>query len=156
MQRVLARYRWDADAVQSDVRAVVAETLGHADGVLILDESSFLKKGNHSCGVKRQYAGSGGKIANCQVGVLLGSTSPRGRALMDRALYVPHEWFDATTRRARTEMPADVTFQTKPRIARTLVIRALDAGIRIASSKKRPKECDCLTEDDTQRSADAE
>jgi SRSO17 transposase len=89
MQRLLTSARWDADALRDDVRAYVVEHLGDPGGVLVVDETGFLKKGNKSAGVQRQYSGTAGRIENCQVGVFLTYASARGRALIDRELYLP-------------------------------------------------------------------
>src|SRR6478735_1610035 len=99
VQHLLARADWDADAVRDDLTRYVAEHLGHADGVLVVDETGFLKKGTKSCGVARQYSGTAGRIENCQVGVFLAYATPKGRALIDRALYLPKEWAADAARR---------------------------------------------------------
>jgi SRSO17 transposase len=78
MQRLLTTTRWDPDALRDDVRAYVIEQLGDPDGVLVVDETGFLKKGGKSAGVQRQYSGTAGRIENCQVGVFLAYTSPKG------------------------------------------------------------------------------
>src|SRR5688572_27120809 len=75
VQDFLARMRWDADAVRDDLRAYVVEHLGDADGVMVVDETGFVKKGEHSVGVQRQYSGTAGRIENCQIGVFLGYAS---------------------------------------------------------------------------------
>ena len=85
MQDFLTRTRWDADAVRDDLRDYVVEHLGDGKAVLVLDESGFLKKGTCSAGVKRQYAGTAGRIENCQVAVFLGYASCHGHAMIDRA-----------------------------------------------------------------------
>jgi len=92
MQRLLRTARWDADLVRDDVRGYVARHLGHRDGVLVADETGFVKKGSCSAGVQREYTGTAGKVENAQVGVFLAYVSPRGRALIDRALYLPRSW----------------------------------------------------------------
>lgn len=84
MQRLLRSARWNADEVRDDVRSYVLEHLG-GDGVLIVDETGFLKKGDRSAGVQRQYTGTAGRIENAQVGVFLAYASERGRALVDHA-----------------------------------------------------------------------
>ena len=90
---------WDADAVRDDLRAYVVEHLGDPEAVLVLDETGFLKKGDKSAGVKRQYSGTAGRIENCQIGVFLAYASRHGHALIDRALYLPETWaFDAARR----------------------------------------------------------
>src|SRR6187399_2457885 len=83
VQYLLARANWDADAVRDELIRYVAEELGAPDGVLIVDETGFLKKGTKSCGVARQYSGTAGRIENCQIGVFLGYASPKGRAGID-------------------------------------------------------------------------
>jgi SRSO17 transposase len=78
MQRLLTTARWDPDALRDDVRAYVVEHLGDPGGVLVVDETGFLKKGGKSAGVQRQYSGTAGRIENCQVGVFLTYASGRG------------------------------------------------------------------------------
>jgi SRSO17 transposase len=129
VQHLLARAGWDADAVRGDLLAYVAEHLGNPGGVLVVDETGFLKKGTKSCGVARQYSGTAGRIENCQVGVFLGYATRRGRALLDRALYLPKEWADDADRRRAAGVPEAVRFATKLALARQMVGRALDAGV---------------------------
>ena len=87
-QAVLGRGRWDADALRDIVRNYALETLADPDAVLVVDETGFLKQGKASCGVGRQYTGSGGKITNCQIGVFSAYVSRHGHAFIDRALYI--------------------------------------------------------------------
>jgi SRSO17 transposase len=129
MQRLLTSARWDADALRDDVRAYVVEHLGDPGGVLVVDETGFLKKGNKSAGVQRQYSGTAGRIENCQVGVFLTYASPKGRALIDRELYLPKEWAADAARRAEAHVPEQVAFQTKPQLAQQMLARAVDAGV---------------------------
>lgn len=89
LQSLLGRSRWDADAVCRAVRGYALEALGGGDGVLVVDETGFVKKGEHSVGVGRQYSGTAGRIENCQVGVFLAYAGPWGQALIDRRLYLP-------------------------------------------------------------------
>ena len=89
MQRLFTAARWDQDAVRGDVRGYVASALGDLGGVLIGDDTGFEKKGVCSAGVQRQYTGTAGKITNCQLGVFLAYAGPKGRALVDRELYLP-------------------------------------------------------------------
>jgi SRSO17 transposase len=128
IQSLLGRSGWDADALRDKVREEVVASLGDPAGVLVVDETGFLKKGTHSVGVSRQYSGTAGRIENCQVGVFLAYASPRGQALIDRRLYLPEAWASDTARRAKVGVPAAVTFAPKTEIARTLVAAALDAG----------------------------
>lgn len=132
MQSLLGRSRWDADAVCRTVRAYVLEALGGRDGVLVVDETGFVKKGEHSVGVGRQYSGTAGRIENCQVGVFLAYAGPWGQALIDRRLYLPKDWAGDAARRAKAQVPEDVTFAPKTVIARDLIAAALDGGVRCA------------------------
>src|SRR5919107_3516273 len=132
MQDFLSRMHWDADAVRDDLRAYVVEHLGDPDAVLVLDETGFLKKGNKSAGVKRQYSGTAGRIENCQVGVFLGYASRHGRALIDRALYLPERWVRDAARCAAAGIPDDATLTTKPQLGLAMLERALEAGMPFA------------------------
>jgi SRSO17 transposase len=129
VQHLLARADWDADAVRDDLTRYVAEHLGHADGVLVVDETGFLKKGAKSVGVARQYSGTAGRIENCQVGVFLGYATRKGRALLDRELYLPKEWAGDADRRKEAGVPKAVEFATKLVLARRMIDRALAAGV---------------------------
>jgi SRSO17 transposase len=129
IQRLLTTARWDADAVRDDVRAYVIEHLGDPGGVLVVDETGFLKKGTRSAGVQRQYSGTAGRIENCQVGVFLAYASPKGRALLDRELYLPAEWAADSGRRAQAHVGAEVQFHTKPQLAQRMLQRAADARV---------------------------
>jgi SRSO17 transposase len=131
MQRLLATSDWDAEQVRDDLRRYVLEHLADPDGVLVVDETGFLKKGTKSVGVQRQYSGTAGRIDNCQIGVFLAYASPRGRTFLDRALYLPAEWVADPARCQEAGVPAGVAFQTKPQLARQLVARVLEAGVRI-------------------------
>jgi SRSO17 transposase len=129
MQRLLTTARWDADALRDDVRGYVVEHLGDPGGVLVVDETGFLKKGGKSAGVQRQYSGTAGRVENCQVGVFLAYASLRGRALVDRELYLPKEWAADAARRAEAHVPERVAFHTKPQLAQAMLERALDAEV---------------------------
>ena len=132
VQHLLDRAVWDADAVRDDLQASVSDALGHPEGVLVIDETGFLKKGDKSVGVGRQYSGTAGRIENCQVGVFVGSASPKGQTLLDRALSLPQEWADNAQRRKHAKVAEAVEFATKPQLAQTLLTRALDAGLPAA------------------------
>jgi SRSO17 transposase len=129
VQHLLARADWDADDVRDDLTAYVAEHLGDPGGVLVVDETGFLKKGALSVGVARQYSGTAGRIENSQVGVFLGYATAKGRALLDRALYLPKEWAADNTRRKRAGVPKAVAFATKLVLARRMIDRAVAAGV---------------------------
>lgn len=132
VQSFLSRTRWDADAVRDDLRAYVIEHLSDADAVLVLDETGFLKKGDKSAGVQRQYSGTAGRIENCQIGVFLGYASRHGRVLLDRALYLPQAWAGDALRRSRAGVPQDVGFATKPQLGLAMLDRAFAAGVPCA------------------------
>src|SRR4051812_30889117 len=128
-QALLDRSRWDADALRDLVRDDVVETLADPDAVLVIDETGFLKQGQASCGVGRQYTGSAGKITNCQIGVFAAYVSRHGHAFIDRALYLPKAWTGDPARMAGAHVPPGTTFATKPRLALEMIERALAAGV---------------------------
>jgi SRSO17 transposase len=132
MQRLLATADWNPDLVRDDLRAYVVEHLGDPGGVLVVDETGFLKKGTTSVGVQRQYSGTAGKVDNCQLGVFLAYASAKGRAFIDRELYLPRSWTNDPARCRAARVPEEVRFQTKPQLARVLLERALDAGVPAA------------------------
>jgi SRSO17 transposase len=115
---------WNDEAVMTELRCHVAEALGDPDAVLVVDPSSFPKKGTESCGVQRQWCGRLGKVDNCQVGVFLAYVSQRGRALVDRQLYLPKEWAENRRWREECHVPEAVTFQESWRIGLALVDRS--------------------------------
>src|SRR5690242_15338141 len=121
--------QWDAEALRDVVGEYVLETLSDADAVLVLDETGFLKQGKGSCGVARQYTGSAGKITNCQIGVFAVYVSRHGHAFIDRALYLPKTWTDDPNRLLATHVPPEVTFATKPRLARAMIERMIAAKV---------------------------
>jgi len=128
-QAILGRGRWDADALRDMVREYALETLASEDAVLVIDETGFLKQGKASCGVARQYTGSAGKITNCQIGVFASYVSRHGHAFIDRALYLPKEWTDDPKRLKAAHVPEDVSFASKPQIARRMIARAIAAKV---------------------------
>ena len=130
MQRLLNFYAWDTDGLRDDVRDVVVECLGDGHrGVLIVDETGFLKKGTKSAGVARQYSGTAGRIENSQIGVFLAYASDRGRALIDRELYLPKEWTGDRERCGAAGIGEEVDFATKQVLAQRMIQRALDAKV---------------------------
>ena len=129
VQRLLYNYRWDADLVRDDLRDYVVEHLGDADGVLVVDETGFLKKGGKSVGVQRQYSGTAGRIENCQVGVFLAYAGAKGRTLLDRDLHLPQVWAQDRERREEAGVPEDAVFRTKPQLAQLMLERAADSGV---------------------------
>jgi len=128
MQRLLNFYSWDADAVRDDLRGYVLDQLGDPSGVMVADETGFLKKGTKSAGVQRQYSGTAGRIENCQLGVFLTYASSKGRALIDRELYLPASWTADRERCREAGISEEVQFATKPELAARMLARARDAG----------------------------
>jgi SRSO17 transposase len=128
MQRLLNFYSWDADVVRDDLRGYVLDQLGDPRGVMVADETGFLKKGTKSAGVQRQYSGTAGRIENCQLGVFLTYASSKGRALIDRELYLPASWTADPDRSLEAGIGEEVEFATKPELARRMLARARDAG----------------------------
>jgi SRSO17 transposase len=130
VQRLLSAAAWDADGVRDDLRAYVVAHLGDdASGVLVVDETGFLKKGAKSCGVARQYTGTAGATANCQVGVFLAYASRDGAAFIDRALYLPREWAGDRARRAEAGVPEETAFATKIELAQRMLERAFATAV---------------------------
>jgi SRSO17 transposase len=125
MQRLLNFYRWEADTVRDGMRGYVLRHLGDPAGVVVADETGFLKKGTKSAGVQRQYSGTAGRIENCQLGVFLTYVSPRGRALIDRELYLPESWTNDRGRCAEAGIGEEVDFATKPKLAQHMLERLL-------------------------------
>ena len=125
MQRLLNSAVWNADAVRDELDEYIVDNLADAEGVLVMDETGFLKQGQHSAGVKRQYSGTAGRIANCQIGVFLAYASQSGHVLLDRELYLPKEWIDDPVRREDAKIPAEMRFATKPVLAKHMIQRAV-------------------------------
>src|SRR5258706_1897861 len=125
VQRLLGDADWDEDAVRDDLRAYVTEHLGEANGVLVIDETGFLKKGKKSVGVARQYSGTAGRRENSQIGVFLLYASAKGQAFIDRALYLPEEWTQDPLRCQDAGVPESVGFATKGALAQRMLARAL-------------------------------
>src|SRR5687768_402695 len=130
IQHLLGRANWDAEALRDDLREYVIEHLADAQSGLIVDETGFIKKGGNSVGVKRQYTGTVGKRENCQVGVFLAYASCRGQAFIDRELYLPEEWAQDKERRERAGVPEEIRMRTKPELAKEMLRRALEAGVK--------------------------
>jgi SRSO17 transposase len=141
IQRLLSRAVWDEAAVRNALRTALVQTLLPPASpsaapdplfpILVLDESGFPKRGTHSAGVQPQYCGVSGRVDNCQVGVFLSYVTALGHGLIDRDLYLPQEWCRDAARRQAAHLPASLTFQTKPELARRMVQRAQQAGLPI-------------------------
>jgi SRSO17 transposase len=132
VQHLLGRADWSADDVRDELIRYAHRALADPRGVLVVDETGFLKKGTKSAGVARQYSGTAGRVENCQVGVFLAFAGRKGRALIDRALYLPKDWAADADRRKAAGVPAGTAFATKPRLAEAMVARALRLGVRAA------------------------
>jgi SRSO17 transposase len=119
MQRFISDAEWADDKILSKYHSLINEDLGTPEGVLIFDESGFIKKGNDSIGVGKQYCGSIGKVENCQVGVFTAYASPYGYALLDKRLFIPEKWFsdEYKLRRTKCKLPENIEFKTKPQLA---------------------------------------
>ena len=131
-QAILGRGRWDGDGLRDIVRDYALETLADEAAVLVIDETGFLKQGKASCGVSRQYTGSAGKIANCQIGVFAAYASRHGHCFIDRALYLPKAWTQDRGRMAKAHVPEATGFATKPAIACAMIERAIMQGVPFA------------------------
>lgn len=126
VQRLLNQADWESEKVMSALRAYVVDQLGSQAGVLIVDETGFLKKGQQSAGVKRQYSGTAGRVENCQVGVFLTYATESGSAFIDRRLYLPKEWLEDQQRCHLAGIPNKTPFVTKPELARQMIGRAIE------------------------------
>jgi SRSO17 transposase len=131
LQRFIREVHWDEEQMLWNYHQLVAEAMGEPDGVLMFDETGFVKKGKDSAGVARQYCGSLGKVENCQVGVFAGYASRQGYALVDKRLFLPEVWFTEAyaARRAKCQVPSEVTFATKPQLAATMLQAIVHAGL---------------------------
>jgi len=129
VQRLLRGTTWDAEVVRDDLRAYVVEQVGTEEGVLIIEETSFPKKGSRSCGVAGQYSGAVGHCENAQVGVFLAYAAPRGTAFLDRALYLLRAWTSDRGRCRAAGVPTGLQFATKVALAKELLARAFAAAV---------------------------
>ena len=128
LQRFVSDAPWDDAKMIYKYRSQVNDDLGSPDGALIFDESGFVKKGQDSIGVGRQYCGTIGKVDNCQVGVFAAYASANGYSLIDKQLFIPKKWFtdDYRHRRKKCKLPEDTVFRTKPQLA----VHMLDAIVK--------------------------
>lgn len=131
MQRFITDVVWDAPKMLSKYHSLVNDDLGDPHGVLIFDETGFPKKGEDSAGVARQYCGNLGKVDNCQVGVFAAYASRLGYALVDKRLFLPSKWFEAsyTEKWRKCEIPTDLEFKTKPELAAEMFQAIAQEGI---------------------------
>ncbi len=130
-QHLLRRADWDAAAVRDELQRYVTDYFGDPGGIVVIDETGFLKKGRMSAGVARQYSGTAERIENCQIGVFLTYASPTGHTLLDRELYLPKDWIEDRARCAQAGIPTTRTFQTKPTLARQMLERVFAAQVPV-------------------------
>src|SRR3954470_18809693 len=119
-QRLLYQAKWEADVARDRLQQFVVELFGDEEGIGVVDETGFIKKGDKSVGVQRQYSGTAGKRENCQIGTFLCYASKSGAAFLDRALYLPKTWVGDTERREEAGVPREVAFATKPKLAEAM------------------------------------
>jgi len=129
LQQFIYGGRYSADSLRDEMCEYVIAGLGDEEGVLVADETGFLKQGKKSCGVMRQYSGTAGRVENCQIGVFMTYASPRGHSVIDRRLYIAKEWLDDAKRRSEAGIPDTVEFQTKPQLALEMIQSATLAGV---------------------------
>lgn len=127
VHQFLTRAQWDADALRDRYMDLILERLG-SQGALLFDETGFLKQGDHSVAVQRQYTGTAGKITNCQIAVFAAWVTPRAHVLIDRRLFVPDSWLRDEPRRQRAHIPDDLTHRTKGELAREILTHVLQQG----------------------------
>ncbi|MFJ4469578.1 IS701 family transposase [Streptomyces sp. NPDC089424] len=132
LQHLLSRACWDPDEIRDALQEYVAEKLGDTAGVLIIDDTGFIKKGTVSAGVQRQYSGTAGRTENCQIGVFAAYASSKGRALVDRELYLPKSWTSDPARCTEAKIPDERTFATQGDLAKAIIMRALASPLPIA------------------------
>jgi len=123
MQRFISDVCWDEEQMRWNYHQLVADELGDPEGVLMFDETGFVKKGTDSVGVARQYCGTLGKVENCQVGVFAGYATRQGYVLVDKRLFLPEVWWTEAyaARRTKCHVPDELTFQSKPQLAAAML-----------------------------------
>jgi SRSO17 transposase len=131
MQRGISTGQWDELSMLQTYHRLVADEMGEPDGVLMIDETGFPKKGTDSVGVARQYCGALGKVEHCQVGVFAAYASRQGYALVDKRLFLPEQWCTDgyKTRRIQCALPEGFAFQTNPQLATAMLRELHQAGV---------------------------
>jgi len=132
VQHLLGRAQWGADALRDDVRPSVVEPLGASQAVLVVDETGWLKQGQHAAGGARQESGTAGRVANGQIGVFLPSAGPQGHGMRDRERSLPQEWTNDAARCQGAGLPAERLCAPTPPLAQQRLQRACDAGVPAA------------------------
>ena len=135
LQHFVSSGRWDLELLDQRHKKETAKTVADPQGIFNVDGSDFPKKGKESVGVSRQYCGRLGKIENCQAGVFLGYSSPKGYVLLDRRLFLPEKWFtkEYEERWEKCKIPDDTVFKTKPELAAEMITDAHLSGLFPAS-----------------------
>ena len=129
VQEFVSESPWDDAGCIDEVQRMIGEKLGTREGVLVLDDTGFPKKGKCSAGVGRQYSGTLGRTDNCQVGVFMSYASERGQTLVDRRLYLLRSWFEEGAEVSpKAGLPAGLEFRTKPELAMEMLREATEAG----------------------------
>lgn len=128
LQRFLTESPWSDEPVIDRLQDHVGRLLSTSEGVFVLDETGFPKKGKKSVGVARQYCGTLGKVANCQQGVFLAYVSEQGHALVDKRLYLPREWTDDPDRCREAGVPEDIAYQSTAELGFSMLQQARTAG----------------------------
>ena len=130
LQYFVGQSQWETAPVIAIHQGLIGESLGEADGVVLIDESSAVKQGTELVGVAAQYCGSVGKIANGQVGVYLGYASRKGYSLIEGRLFMPEKWLaeEHAEQREACGVPEDLEFKTKPEIGLEMLKSALQRG----------------------------
>jgi SRSO17 transposase len=134
MQWFLSGAAWDETKARDQLQKFVIDELSEDDGIGIFDETGFLKKGEKSAGVSRQYSGTAGKVENCQIGTFFAYSSTAGSVLIDRRLYLPEVWTSNRERCRAAKIPDAVTFQTKPEQAQEMFEEALARGMPLGNA----------------------
>ena len=129
MQRLLFRMQWNEDAVRDELQDFIVEKFGDRHGIGVLDETGFLKKGDRSAGVQRQYSGTAGKVENCQIGTFLIYATKIAHTFLDRRLFLPQAWCKDMSRRKRAKIPEEIEFRTKPEQAMEMLRHAWERGV---------------------------
>lgn len=131
LQHFMKDAKWDNEGAAKIYQEGLSERLSEDEGMITVDESGMLKKGEHSVGVAPQYCGSVGKVANSQVGVFVGYSGSKGYGLISTQLFMPEKWFgqDYAQKRRDCAVPDDLTFQTKPQIALDLIHKVEQSGL---------------------------
>ena len=136
LQQFIYRGTYSAEDLRDKEREYIGEKLGEPDGVMVMDDTGFIKQGEKSCGVQRQYTGTAEKICNCQIGVFLTYASTKGHTPIDRRLYIPKEWLEDKKRRDEAGIPKELKFQTKPEMALEMLKEATTAGMPAELDRK--------------------